>query len=111
METKAVTKYAHIAPTKVRRLARQIQGRPVEEAQALLRFQPHAAARVLAKTLRSAVANAENNLTLARGDLVVTRAYVDRGPSQKRLSPRARGRLDVLARRSSHVTVVVGEKS
>ena len=89
METKAITKYVRISPRKVRRITSQIRGRPVDEAQAILRFLPHEAARVVAKTLKSAVANAENNLELARGDLVVTRAYVDPGPSQKRLSPRA----------------------
>lgn len=111
MEAKAVTRYVRMAPRKVRRVTAQIRGRPVEEARAILQFLPHAAARVVAKTLRSAVANAENNLELARGDLIVTRAYVDVGPSQKRLSPRARGRLDVLKKRSSHVTVIVGERS
>jgi large subunit ribosomal protein L22 len=111
VETKAIAKYVRISPRKVRRITSQIRGRPVDEAQAILRFLPHEAARVVAKTLKSAVANAENNLELARGDLVVTRAYVDAGPSQRRLSPRARGRLDVLKKRSSHVTVVVGERS
>ncbi len=111
METKAITKYVRMSPTKVRRITSQIRGRPVDEAAAILRFLPHEAARVVAKTLKSAVANAENNLELARGDLVVMRAYVDPGPSQRRLSPRARGRLDVIKKRSSHVTVVVGERS
>lgn len=111
MEVKAVARYVRISPLKVRRVAEQIRGRPVDEAKALLRFMPHRAARVLEKVLKSAVANAENNLDLARDDLIVTRAYVDAGPSMRRLAPRARGRLDVVTRRSSHVTVVVGERS
>ncbi|MDR7465258.1 MAG: 50S ribosomal protein L22 [Armatimonadota bacterium] len=111
MEVKAVARYVRISPLKVRRVAEQIRGRPVDEAQALLRFMPHRAARVLEKVLKSAVANAQNNLDLARNDLIVTRAYVDAGPSMRRLAPRARGRVDVVTRRSSHVTVVVGEKS
>jgi len=111
METKAIAKYIRISPTKVRRVVEQIRGKPVAEAQALLRFMPHKAARVLEKALKSAVANAENNLDLARDDLIVARAYVDAGPSTRRLAPRARGRLDVMTRRSSHVTVVVGEKA
>jgi len=111
MEVKAVARYVRISPLKVRRVAEQIRGRPVDEAQALLRFMPHQAARVLEKVLKSAVANAENNLDLARDDLIVTRAYVDAGPSMRRLAPRARGRVDVVTRRSSHVTVVVGERS
>jgi large subunit ribosomal protein L22 len=111
MEVKAVARYVRISPLKVRRVAEQIRGRPVDEAQALLRFMPHQAARVLEKVLKSAVANAENNLDLARDELIVTRAYVDAGPSMRRLAPRARGRVDVVTRRSSHVTVVVGERS
>lgn len=111
MEVKAVARYVRISPLKVRRVAEQIRGRPVDEAQAMLRFMPHRAARVLEKVLKSAVANAVNNLDLARDDLVVTRTYVDAGPSMRRLAPRARGRLDVVTRRSSHVTVVVGERS
>ncbi len=111
MEAKAVARYIRISPLKVRRVAEQIRGRPVDEAQALLRVMPHQAARVLEKVLQSAVANAENNLDLARDDLIVARAYVDAGPSMRRLAPRARGRLDVVTRRSSHVTVVVGERS
>jgi large subunit ribosomal protein L22 len=111
METKATARYVRISPTKVRRVAEQIRGRPVAEAQAVLKFLPHRAARVLERTLKSAVANAENNLDLSRQDLIVTRAYVDSGPSMKRLMPRARGRMDVLVKRSSHVTIVVGEKA
>ncbi len=111
METKAVAKYIRMSPTKARRIAQQLRGRPVDEARDFLRFMPHRGARVLEKVLKSAVANAENNLALSREDLIVTRAYVDRGPSTKRLSPRARGRLDVVTRRGSHVTVVVGEKA
>jgi len=96
MEVKAVARYVRISPLKVRRVAEQIRGRPVDEAQALLRFMPHQAARVLEKVLKSAVANAENNLDLARDELIVTRAYVDAGPSMRRLAPRARGRVDVV---------------
>jgi large subunit ribosomal protein L22 len=65
----------------------------------------------VAKALKSAVANAENNLELDRNELVVARAYVDKGPSVKRLQPRARGRADVIAKRSSHVTIVVAERN
>lgn len=111
MEAKATARYVRISPLKARRVAREIRGRPVAEAQAVLKFLPHRAARVLEKTLKSAVANAENNLELNREQLIVTRAYVDKGPSTRRVQPRARGRMDSLVKRSSHVTVVVGEKA
>ncbi len=109
MEAKAVAKYVRLSPRKVQRLAQMIRGHPVNEAQALLRFVPTPAARVVEKALKSAVANAENNLELDRGTLVVARAYVDEGPSMKRVQPRARGRADVITRRSSHITVVVAD--
>ncbi len=111
MEAKATARYVRISPLKARRVAREIRGRSVAEAQAVLKFLTHRAARVLEKTLKSAVANAENNLELSREQLIVTRAYVDKGPSTRRMQPRARGRMDMLIKRSSHVTVVVGEKA
>lgn len=110
MEAKAVAKYIRLSPKKVHLVARMIRGKRVKEAQALLRFVPNRAARVLEKALNSAVANAENNYDLDRENLVVARAFADEGPTMKRLMPRARGRADVIARRSSHVTVVVAER-
>lgn len=110
MEAKAVARYVRVSPFKVQRVTELIRGRPVREAAAMLRYMPSRTAQVVAKVLKSAVANAETNLELDRADLVVARAFVDRGPSAKRLQPRARGRADVITRRSSHVTVIVAEK-
>ncbi len=110
MEARSVAKYVRLSPMKVRRVVRLIRGRPVAEAQALLRFTPSRAARLVEKVLKSAVANAENNLELERDSLVVARAYVDEGPSTKRVQPRARGRADIVTRRSSHVTVIVADQ-
>lgn len=110
MEARAIARYVKLSPLKVQRIAQMIRGRNVREAQAMLKFTPARAARVLEKVLNSAVANAENNLELDRDDLVVARAYADKGPSMKRVQPRARGRADVIIRRSSHVTVVVAER-
>jgi large subunit ribosomal protein L22 len=109
MEARAEAKYLPLAPLKVQRLVRMIRGRPVGDAEALLRFTPSRAARAVAKVLKSAVANAQNNLELDRATLVVARAYVDAGPSTKRVHARARGRADLVTRRTSHVTVVVAE--
>jgi len=110
MEARAVAKYVKMSPLKVRRVAQMIRGQRVSEAQAMLKFTPTRAARVLEKVLNSAVANAENNLELDRDELVVARAYVDKGPSMKRMQPRARGRADILTKRSSHVTVIVADR-
>ncbi len=110
MEARSVAKYVRLSPLKVRRVVRMIRGRPVAEAQALLRFTSSRAARLVEKVLKSAVANAENNLELERDSLVVARAYVDEGPSTKRVQPRARGRADIVTRRSSHVTVIVADQ-
>ncbi|HLE78101.1 MAG TPA: 50S ribosomal protein L22 [bacterium] len=110
MEARAVAKYVRISPLKVRQVTAMIAGRPVTEAQAVLRFAPSRSAQAVAKVLNSAVANAENNYELNRDDLIVSRAVVDKGPSTKRLQTRARGRADVIIKRSSHITVVVAEK-
>lgn len=110
MEARAVARYVKMSPLKVRRVAQMIRGQRVSEAQAMLKFTPSRAARVLEKVLNSAVANAENNLELDRDELVVARAYVDKGPSMKRMQPRARGRADILTKRSSHVTVIVADR-
>ncbi len=110
MEARAVARYLRLSPPKVQRVTAMIRGRPVDEAQALLRFTPNRAARAVEKVLKSAVANAENNYDLARDDLIVARAFVDKGPSTKRVQARARGRADVITKRTSHITVIVAER-
>ncbi len=107
MEVKAVARYVRISPRKVRPVMALIKGKAVDEALAVLRFSPNRASREVAKVVQSAAANAENNLELARTTLTVARAYVDSGPSQRRMQARARGRADVIKKRSSHITVVV----
>lgn len=111
MEARAIAKYVSISPRKVQRALAGLRGLPVAEAQARLRVSPDRASRVVAKVLTSAVANAEHGLELDVEALVVRRASVDRGPVAKRMMPRARGRADILTRRSSHITVVVGERA
>lgn len=110
MEARAEAKYLRLAPLKVQRLVSMIRGRPVKDAEAMLRFMPSRTARAVEKVLKSAIANAQNNLELDRETLVVARAYVGDGPSTKRVHARARGRADIVTRRSSHVTVVVAER-
>jgi large subunit ribosomal protein L22 len=111
MEVRATAKYVTISPLKVRRALAGLRGLPVDEAAARLRAAPGEASRAVAKVLRSAVANAENTHELDREALIVARAYADRAPVAKRVIPRARGRADIVQKRSSHITVVVGERT
>ena len=107
MDVKAVARYVRISPRKVRPVMALIKGKGVDEALAVLRFTPNRASQAVAKVVKSAAANAENNLELARDTLRVAQAYVDSGPSVKRMQARARGRADVIKKRSSHITIVV----
>ena len=87
-----------------------IRGRKVEEALSVLDFTPKKAARIVAKTPRSAVANAEDTKNVDVDELIVTRCWVDEGPTLKRMLPRAQGRATRINKRSSHITVIVDEK-
>jgi large subunit ribosomal protein L22 len=107
MEARAQARYVRVTPMKARRVIDLIRGLPAAEAQAILRFAPQAASEPVGKVLASAVANAENNLNLNPATLVVTKAYVDEGPTMKRFRPRAQGRAYRIRKRTSHITVVV----
>lgn len=110
MEVRAVTKYVGISPQKVRRVVDQVRGKPAEEALALLKFMPQAAARPVAKTIQSALANAEENFGLARQDLYIAKIVADQAPTRRwrRFGPR--GRFKPILRRASHITVVLAER-
>ena len=110
MEAKAVAKYIRIAPRKVRVVMNLIRGKSVAEAFAILKFTPKAGADVITKVLKSAVANAENNFDMNVDQLYVSSAYVDQGPTLKRIHPRSRGQAFSILKRTSHVTVIVSEK-
>lgn len=104
---RAVAKYVHMSPSKVRRMVALIKGRPVGEALDILRFMPHAAAEPLYKVIASAAANAENNHGMNGETLVVAMATADDGPTLKRIRPRAQGRAYRIRKRTSHITVEV----
>ena len=108
-EVKAVARYVRISPQKVRLVADQIRGRDAEESLDVLRFMPQSASKSVYKVLHSAMANAEENFGLARGDLYVSQIYVDGAPLRKWRRFGARGRFKPLLRRSSHITVVLEE--
>ncbi len=111
MESKAVAKYVRIAPRKVRVVMDLIRGKNVAEAFAILKFTPKAGADVVEKVLKSAVANAENNFDMDVDKLYVKTAFVDQGPTLKRIHPRSRGQAFKILKRTSHVTVIVDEKN
>lgn len=110
MEVKAVARYIRISPRKARQVADLVRGQDVESALTILKFTPRKAARLLEKVVKSAIANAEHNEDLDRGDLYIAKAFVDEGPTMKRWRPRAFGRATRIDKRMSHITVVVGEK-
>ena len=111
MESKAVAKYIRIAPRKVRVVMDLIRGKDIAEAFAILKFTPKVGCEVVEKVLRSAVANAENNFDMDIDKLYVSSAYVDQGPTLKRIHPRSRGQAFKILKRTSHVTIVVDEKN
>lgn len=110
MEAKSVAKYIRIAPRKIRIVMDLIRGKQIGEAFAILKFTPKVGADVIEKVLKSAVANAEHNFDMNVDNLYVAAAYVDQGPTLKRIHPRSRGQAFKILKRSSHVTVVVKEK-
>jgi len=110
MEAKAIAKHIRISPRKARQVVDLIRGKDVGEAFAILKFTAHKATAPVYKVLKSAVANAEHNNEMNVDKLFVKEAFVDEGPSMKRVMPRAQGRADIIVKRSSHITVVVGQK-
>jgi large subunit ribosomal protein L22 len=111
MEVQAITRYARMSPKKVREVARVIQGRPASEALDLVRFIPRKSARLVAKTLKSAVANAENNNQLSVENLVVKRALVEQGPVLKRFKAAARGSAAPRRKKMSHIRIVLSDEA
>ncbi|MBP9014984.1 MAG: 50S ribosomal protein L22 [Candidatus Atribacteria bacterium] len=110
MEVKATAKYLRISPRKARQAVDLIRGKSAPEALATLQFIPKKAARMVYKVLKSAVANAENNYNMDVDQLIVSQAFVDQGPTLKRMRPRAMGRGYLIRKRTSHITVAVAEK-
>lgn len=107
MEVRAVSKNTGISPRKVRPLVDLVRGKKVDEALALLKFAPTPTARVVAKVVKSAVANAENNFQLSPSDLKIVTIFADEARTLKRFRPRSRGRTSPILKRSSHITVIV----
>lgn len=110
MEVRATAKQVGVSPQKLWLLLDQVRGKSVDEALAMLRFSPTPAARAVARVVKSAAANAENNFHMTPSNLRIVRIYADKGRTTKRFRPQARGRVNPILKRSSHITVVVAEE-
>ena len=110
MEIRSTFRYARISPFKAREVTREIQGLPVSAALDLLAFTPKKAAFLIGKTLKSAIANAENNANLKPDGLVVKEAVVGEGPTLKRIMARARGSASGILKRTSHIRIVLSDE-
>ena len=110
MEVKSVSRDTGVSSRKVRLLLDLVRGKKVEEALVMLKFAASPSARMVAKVVKTAAADAENNFHLTPADLKIVKIYADDAPMLKRFQPRARGRADKIMKRSSHITVVVAEQ-
>jgi large subunit ribosomal protein L22 len=111
MEVQSLTRYARMSPKKVREVARTIQGRKAADAVEYLTLVPRKSARLIAKTLRSAIANAENNNNLSTDSLVVKSAIIENGPVLKRFKAGARGTAMPRRKKMSHIRIVLTDGS
>ena len=109
MEVTSISRYVRISPKKAREVAREIQGLPVSSALDVLNFTPRKAAVLIGKTLKTAIADAENNFELAADNLVVKEAVIGAGPTLRRFRPRARGSASPIRKRSSHIQITLAE--
>ena len=111
MQIKAYTKYARMSPRKVRDITHAIQGRNAAEAVEILRYIPRKSARLVSKTLQSAIANAENNNNLSSDALTIESAIVEKGPTFKRFRPASRGSAHPYRKHTSHIRIVLTDES
>jgi large subunit ribosomal protein L22 len=110
MRVSATARYLRGSTRKARLVTTAIKGKRVEEAAALLQFMPQSAARDIARVLKSATANAENNHNLSAEDLIVADAVADEGPTIKRFRPRAQGRAFPIHKPITHITIIVADQ-
>jgi len=110
MQVQAISKDTRVSASKVRLLVNMVRGKTADEALALLKFTPTPNARIVAKTIKSAMANAENNYQITPSNLRIVDIRADEAPMLKRFKARARGRASPILKRSSHITVIVAEE-
>ena len=111
LEAKATLRYARISARKVKIVADLIRGKKVDEALAIVKFTPKASSEIIEKLLKSAIANAENNHGMNRGNLIVSEIYANQGPTLKRIRPAAKGSAVRIRKRTCHITIVVKEEN
>ena len=109
-KAEATLKYARISSRKVKIVADLIRGKNVDEALAIVKYVPKASSEIIEKLLKSAIANAENNHGMNRGNLVVSEIYANQGPTLKRIRPAAKGSAVRIRKRTSHITIVLRER-
>lgn len=109
VEAKATLRFARISSRKVKIVADLIRGKKVDEALAIVKFTPKASSKTIEKLLLSAIANAENNHGMNRGNLIVSEIYANQGPTLKRIRPAAKGSAVRIRKRTSHITIVLKE--
>ena len=110
MEARATAKYVRVSPRKARLVVDQVRGKDIATAREILMFSERAVSEVVEKVLNSAVANAENNHGMRTTNLVVKTAYVNEGPTLKRIRPRAKGSASPIRKRTSHITIIVAPR-
>ncbi len=110
MVAKAQARFIRIAPRKARLVMDLIRGQDVDNALSVLRFTPRKGAKIIEKVLNSAVANAQHNHDMNKGELFVAQGFVDEGPVLKRFRPRAQGRASRIRKRTSHITLILEER-
>lgn len=110
VEARAITRFVRLSPRKARLVADLVRGKSALEALDILEFTNKKAARVIKKTLASAVANATNNFKMDEDKLVVSTIMINQGPVLKRVMPRAKGRADIIRKPTAHITVAVSEE-
>lgn len=108
-QARAELRFARISPRKVKIVADLVRGKNVDQALAVMKFTPKAASPILEKVLKSAIANAENNHGMNRGNLYIAEIYANQGPTLKRIRPAAKGSAVRIRKRTSHITIVVRE--
>ena len=109
LEATATLRFARISARKVKIVADLIRGKKADEALAIVKFTPKASSEIIEKLLKSAIANAENNHGMNRGNLIVSEIYANQGPTMKRIRPAAKGSASRIRKRTSHITIKLRE--
>ena len=110
MEARSIAKYVRVSPRKAGQVCSLVRGKNVDEALAILKFTPRGAADIIAKVVKSAKANAENNHEMVADKLYIASIVANQGPTIKRFMPRAQGRATMIRKRTSHIEVVLKER-